>query len=81
MGQQDGRTRMETIDFKKVYRTLYSAPQGKPTIVEVPDEVGGGGSLGAVGDDDASALVSVDHPLDDRGGCCVEVGVGFVEKK
>lgn len=36
MGQQDGRTRMETIDFKKVYRTLYSASQGKPTIVEVP---------------------------------------------
>jgi len=36
MGQQEGRTRMETIDFKKVYRTLYSAPQGTPTIVDVP---------------------------------------------
>lgn len=27
---------METIDFKKEYRKLYSAPQGTPTIVDVP---------------------------------------------
>ncbi len=27
---------METIDFKKQYRALYSAPQGTPAIVDVP---------------------------------------------
>lgn len=27
---------METIDFKRQYRKLYSAPQGTPTIVDVP---------------------------------------------
>ena len=27
---------METIDFKKEYRKLYSAPQGTPTIGDVP---------------------------------------------
>ena len=36
MGKARGRNELETIDFKKEYRELYSAPKGVPGMVDVP---------------------------------------------
>ena len=35
-GKLQGEQPLETIDFKKVYRPLYTAPKDTPVIVEVP---------------------------------------------